>query len=126
MEPNQSLYKAFFDAQDRFLAPTGPAGFEPDVIGDYIHSTTMLTSLYEPGAEQENNLLCELFLRQVYTHLLDAIADPSRSRIFRRVCLDSIHLPLIHLKRYYYQFDNGDAVFRALKQKLQYVQAPLD
>ena len=60
-----------------------------------------LSSLYERDTEYENTLLCEFYLRQVYFHLIDAIQDPCRGKIFRRVCLDAIHTPLLCLKRYY-------------------------
>ena len=80
----------------------------------------------EHDADEENLLLCELFLRQVYFHLLDAIQDSTRSRIFRRVCLDSIHTPLFCLKRYYYQFEQGDVKFLALQQQLRLIQISLD
>jgi hypothetical protein len=96
------------------------------VIQEYIHWTLTLASNYERGAKDENTLLHELFLRQLYFHLLDAIQDPQRSRIFRRLCLDSIHTPLLCLKRHYDQWEDGDIKFLLLQQQLQRVQAPLD
>ncbi|MFM2588118.1 hypothetical protein [Vibrio sp. TBV020] len=126
MDSQKILYNSFYKAQDRFLERYVQTGFEPDVIHDYIHWTMMLSSLYEQGSEQENALLYELFLRQLYYHLLEAIQDPQRSRIFRRVCLDSIHTPLMCLKRHYYQWENGDIKFLHLQQLLQRIQAPLD
>lgn len=126
MDNQNVLYNAFYKAQDRFLERYTQNGFEPDVIHDYIHSGLMLSSLYENGCEHENPLLYELFLRQLYYHLIDAIQDPARSRIFRRVCLDSIHTPLLCLKRHYYQWDDGEIKFLYLQQLLQRVQTPLD
>ncbi|WP_047042625.1 hypothetical protein [Vibrio mexicanus] len=126
MDNQDLLYNAYYKAQDRFLDLHTQGGFEPDVIHDYIHWGMLLASQYESGASSENPLLCELFLRQLYFHLIDAIEDPLRSRIFRRVCLDSIHTPLICLKRYYYQYENGDVKFLLIKQQLQRIQAPLD
>ncbi|MGD1467898.1 hypothetical protein [Vibrio harveyi] len=126
MDSSQAIYNAFFKAQDRFLHVYAPSGFEPDVIHDYIHWGMVLSSIYDHDAEHENLLLCELYLRQVYFHLLDAIQDPARNRIFRRVCLDSIHTPLLCLKRYYYQFEDGDVKFLSLQQQLRLIQTPLD
>ncbi|MDA0148949.1 hypothetical protein [Vibrio sp. LaRot3] len=126
MEPLQPVYNAYFKAHDRFITDMPADGFEPDVIQDYIHWALTLSSYYEPDAEFESVLLCELYLRKLYFHLLDAIQDPTRSRIFRRVCLDSIHTPLLCLKRFYYQWDDGDIKFLHLQQQLQCVQAPLD
>jgi len=126
MSDPKTIYFDFFKAQDRFLNAQYEYGFEPDIIADYIHSAVLLGSHHEKGARAENLLLCELFLRQVYTHLLDAIANPLHSGVFRRVCLDSIHTPLHCLQRYYCQIEHGDIKFIQLKQKLQHVQAPLD
>lgn len=122
----KTLYQSFYQSQDRFIDKTTDGGFEPDVIHDYIHSTMNLASYYEPGATHENFLLCELFLRRLYFDLLAAIQDPIRSRVFRRVCLDSIHTPLLCLKRYYYHWDDGDIRFLQIQQQLQRVQAPFD
>ena len=108
MDSQKPLYNAFFKAQDRFVERYTPCGFEPDIIHDYIHWPMTLSSFYEQGTENENPLLCELYLRQVYFHLIEAIQDPVRSRTFRRVCLDAIHTPLLCLKRYYYQWEDGD------------------
>ncbi|EMY6821066.1 hypothetical protein ABCL23_003438, partial [Vibrio cholerae] len=95
MENRTWLYNAFFKAQDRFLAYEVESGFEPEVIYDYIHCARLLASHHYQGAKEQNFLLCELFLRQIYFHFLDAIQDPTRSRIFRRVCLDSIYILLM-------------------------------
>ncbi|USD42356.1 hypothetical protein J4N42_06460 [Vibrio sp. SCSIO 43135] len=124
MDCQQQLYNLYFKAQDRFLYQYLERGFEPDVIYDYIHSGMMLSSLYETGAEHESPLLCELYLRQVYFHLLDAIQDPKRSHTFRRVCLDSVYTPLMCLKRHYYQQEDGDAKFLPLQLQLQRIKAP--
>ncbi len=126
MSPSNYLYSAYFAAQDRFRNTHSLSGFEPDVIYDYIHSAHALAFYYEPHTKHENCLLCELFLRQVYFDLLEAIQDPNRSRTFRRVCLDSIHAPLLALKRYYAYYDNGDIQFLSLKHQLLRIQAPFD
>ncbi|MGF1910056.1 hypothetical protein L4C38_11480 [Vibrio kasasachensis] len=126
MEPLQPVYNAYFKSQDRFVNHRAPDGFEPDIIYEYIHWSMTLASYYEEGAENESILLYELFLRRLYFHLLDAMQNPSHSRIFRRVCLDSIHAPLLCLKRYYYQWDDGDIKFLALQQQLRHLQAPHD
>ncbi|MBN3572373.1 hypothetical protein [Vibrio neptunius] len=126
MDSQKPLYNAFFKAQDRFVDRYTPSGFEPDIIHDYIHWAMTLSSLYEQGTENENPLLCELYLRQVYFHLIEAIQDPVRSRTFRRVCLDAIHTPLLCLKRYYYQWEDGDIQFLNLQQHLQRIQTPHD
>ncbi|EGR0502417.1 hypothetical protein N0382_002193 [Vibrio cholerae] len=126
MENRTWLYNAFFKAQDRFLAYEMESGFEPEVIYDYIHCARLLASHHYQGAKEQNFLLCELFLRQIYFHFLDAIQDPTRSRIFRRVCLDSIYILLMELNKCYQQVDNGELRLRQLKQQLQRIQAPLD
>ncbi|BDR12173.1 hypothetical protein [Vibrio sp. STUT-A11] len=126
MDSSNVIFNAFFKAQDRFLHAHAPSGFEPDVIYDYIHWGMVLASEYEHEAEDENLLLCELFLRQVYFHLLDAIQDQRRSRTFRRVCLDSIHTPLFCLKRFYYQFKRGNVKYLSLQQQLRLIQMQLD
>ncbi|HGF3750724.1 TPA: hypothetical protein ACF4EY_004070 [Vibrio parahaemolyticus] len=125
MKRRKDIFNAFFKAQDRFQL-AAPSGFEPDVIHDFIHCGMVLSSSYEHEAEDENLLLCELFLRQVYFHLLEAIQDPTRTRTFRRVCLDSVHTPLFCLKRYYYQFEHGDVKFLQLQQQLRLIQTSLD
>ncbi|MDN3611931.1 hypothetical protein ACODM8_10075 [Vibrio ostreicida] len=126
MDNQQALYNGYFKAQDRFLEQHTPCGFEPDVIHDYIHWALTLSSVYERGEENENPLLCEFYLRQVYFHLLDAIQDALRSRTFRRVCLDAVHTPLFSLKRYYDQWENGDIKFIELQHQLQRLRTPLD
>ena len=126
MDSQKALYNAFFKAQDRFVDSYTPHGFEPDIVHEYIHSAMTLSSLYEQGTEHENTLLCELYLRQVYFHLIKAIQDPLRSRTFRRVCLDAIHTPLLCLKRFYHQWEDGDTKFLQLQQKLQRIRMPLD
>lgn len=71
MENRTWLYNAFFKAQDRFLAYEVESGFEPEVIYDYIHCARLLASHHYQGAKEQNFLLCELFLRQIYFHFLD-------------------------------------------------------
>ncbi|PSW11369.1 hypothetical protein C9I98_24275 [Photobacterium sanctipauli] len=124
---NAALYADFFKALDRFNDHQTPSrGFEPDIIYSFIHSGLLLASSHEPKAQQANVLLCELTLRRVYFTLIEAIEDPTRSMIFRRVCLDSLHSPLIQLKRFYEQFDGGRQRYSLLQQRLQRLQAPLD
>ncbi|WP_159737346.1 hypothetical protein [Vibrio atypicus] len=120
------LYNGYFKSQDRFLDSSIASGFEPDVIQEYIQWTMNLSSYYEHGSPHENNLLCELYLRQLYFNLLDAIQDSRRSPTFRRYCLDSIHTPLLCLKRFYFHWEDGDIKFFLLQQQLQRIQAPLD
>lgn len=121
------IYSAFFKAQDRFLQKdVCQCGFEPDVIHEYIHWAMLLSSAYRDNKELENDLLCEFFLKQVYHHLLRAIEDSERSRAFRRVCLDSVHTPLLGLKRHFYRYDDGPQKFLTTKLELQRIQAPYD
>ncbi|WCE31353.1 hypothetical protein [Vibrio sp. SCSIO 43137] len=126
MSEQARIYNGFYKSQDRFATAHCREGFEPDVISDYIYWAMIIASYHEPGSKSENPLLCELHLRKVYSDLLSAISNTRYTATFRRVCLDSIHTPLLALKRYYYQFENGDITFMELKQQLQYVQAPLD
>ncbi|MBW3697299.1 hypothetical protein EK599_16530 [Vibrio sp. T187] len=125
MEEQQILYSMFYKAQDRFTQPITPVGFEPDIIQEYIHWGLTLASYYEKHAEHENLLLCELFLRQVFFHLIDAIESPHHSLAFRQMCLDSIHSPLFSLKRHYCQQIDGDQRYLTLQTTLKQVQAPL-
>ncbi|KUJ00490.1 hypothetical protein [Vibrio sp. MEBiC08052] len=126
MRREEILYNAFFKAQDRFIQHNQPLGFEPEVIQEYIQSGLLLASLYRPETHHENGLLHELFLRRVFFHLLDAIQDPTYSRIFRRICLDSIHIPLLTLKRFYRQLNGGDIKLMSLQQQLRSIQTILD
>lgn len=126
MEEQQTLYSMFYKAQDRFLALSLSVGSEPDVIQEYIHCGLTLASYFEYQAKNENLLLCELHLRQVFFHLINAIETPNRSLIFRQICLNSIHSPLFHLKRHYYQQVDGPEKFLNVQQALQLVQAPFD
>ncbi|GLT16970.1 hypothetical protein GCM10007938_07470 [Vibrio zhanjiangensis] len=126
MDSQSPLYNAFFKAQDKFIDHYIPHGFEPDIVHEYIHSAMTLSSFYAQGTEHENALLCELYLRQVYFHLIEAVQDPCRSKAFRRVCLDSIHTPLLCLKRYYHQWEDGEIRFLQLQQRLQRIRMPLD
>ncbi|MEF1212605.1 hypothetical protein REH77_11110 [Vibrio alginolyticus] len=41
-------------------------------------------------------------------------------------CYEHIHTPLFCLKRYYYQFEQGDVKFLALQQQLRLIQISLD
>jgi len=125
MEEQQILYSMFYKAQDRFSQPDVPEGFEPDIIQEYIHCGLSLASYYEKHAEHENILLCELFLRQVFFHLIEAIESPRRPVTFRQTCLNSIYSPLFSLKRHYCQQVEGNKRFVSLQKTLQQVQAPL-
>ncbi|PKF49898.1 hypothetical protein [Enterovibrio nigricans] len=126
MDSKQYLYRTFFAAQDRFNEKYTPFGFEPDIVQQYLHAGFNLASFHDFGAENESPLLTELYLKQLYNNLLDAIQDPKRSRHFRHVCLDAIHAPLISLKRYYKNWPNGEVRFLQLQQELQRLQTPLD
>lgn len=125
MKEQQSLYSRFYKAQDRFASLEQVQGNEPFVIRDYIECALTLSAYYEKHAAQENILLCELYLRQVFFHLIEAIESPDHSFAFRHICLDSIHSPLFYLKRHYCQLPQGQARFLNLSQTLQQVQAPL-
>ena len=68
-----------------------------DIISEYLHWGMIIASRYEQGSKHENPLMCEMFLRQIYFHLIEAIRDPNRTHVFRQICLDSIHTPLLSL-----------------------------
>ncbi|PMO02753.1 hypothetical protein BCT19_19245 [Vibrio splendidus] len=125
MKEQQVLYSRFYKAQDRFASLEQVQGNEPFVIRDYIECALTLSTYYEKHAAQENILLCELYLRQVFFHLIEAIESPDHSFAFRHICLDSIHSPLFYLKRHYRQQPHGHARFLNISQTLQQVQAPL-
>jgi len=125
MQQQQLIYSTFYKAQDRFLASDVVEGYEPSTIQSYIDCSLELALQYEKDSEHENILLCELFLRQLFFHLIEAIESPQRSLTFRRVCLDLIHTPLFCLKRHYCQQPNGKQKYLPLQQTLQQVQAPL-
>ncbi|SBS68157.1 hypothetical protein [Vibrio splendidus] len=125
MKEQQVLYSRFYKAQDRFASLEQIQGNEPFVIRDYIECALTLSAYYEKHAAQENILLCELYLRQVFFHLIEAIESPDHSFAFRHICLDSIHSPLFYLKRHYRQQPHGQARFLNISQILQQVQAPL-
>ncbi|WED23976.1 hypothetical protein L3Q72_22360 [Vibrio sp. JC009] len=126
MEEQGTLYAQFFKAQDRFLNAHSAKMFDPEIIRDYVHWGMVIGNYYEQQSKTENLLLCELFLRQVYSHLLEAIRDKRHSMIFRRVCYDSIHTTFISLKRYYYHFEHGDESVQRLKYQLEQVVATMD
>ncbi|MDD1793670.1 hypothetical protein L4D06_13775 [Enterovibrio makurazakiensis] len=126
MDAEQQHYNAYFKAKDRFDADKIAFGFEPDIVQRFVQSGLMLASYHELGAENENIILNELFLRQVYFRLLDAIQSPHKSHHFRRVCLDAVHSPLYALQRHYVQVPDGDRKFIQLQMLLQHLQAPLD
>ncbi|MFA0715123.1 hypothetical protein AB4622_03800 [Vibrio splendidus] len=125
MKEQQVLYSRFYKAQDRFASLEQVQGNEPFVIRDYIECALTLSAYYEKHAAQENILLCELYLRQVFFHLIEAIESPDHSFAFRHICLDSIHSPLFYLKRHYRQQPHGQARFLNISQTQQQVQAPL-
>ena len=126
MDNQKQVYNAFYKSQDRFLEKECQCGFEPDIISEYLYWGMIIASRYEQGSKHENPLMCEMFLRQIYFHLLEAIRDPNRNHVFRQICLDSIHTPLLSLKRYYSHWENGDLNFLKLQQLLQRLQTPLD
>ncbi|WP_028022013.1 hypothetical protein [Enterovibrio calviensis] len=126
MDAEQQHYNAYFKAKDRFDTDHGAFGYEPDVVQGFVQTGLMLASYHELGAENENIILNELFLRQVYFRLLDAIQSPYKNHNFRRVCLDAVHSPLYALQRHYVQVPDGDRKFIQLQMLLQHLQAPLD
>ncbi|SHO55158.1 hypothetical protein [Vibrio quintilis] len=124
MPDQTSLYNAFFKAQSRFLQQTCPEGHEADVVSDYIHWGKRIAGYHERDAYAENTLLCELFLKQVYLHVVSAISDPERTPVFRKICLDAIYIPLSGLQRFYIGFEHGTDKYFALKKILQSCQLP--
>ncbi|CZF86397.1 hypothetical protein [Grimontia marina] len=120
------LYTQYFQSLERFNQPDVVWGYEPDVVYHFIQSGVTLASYHELGAENESPLLAELYLRQVYFALIEAIRDPERSQQFRHVCLNMIHEPLIALKRFYKRRHGGEKRFLTLQHELQRLQAPLD
>ena len=125
MKDQQRIYSMFYKAQDRFLAPVNDENQEPVVIKSYIDCGLALALYHEKNSEHENVLLCELYLRQLFFHLIEAIESPKRSISFRQMCLDSIHSSFFCLKRHYYQQTDGAKKFLPLQKTLQQVQAPL-
>ncbi len=126
MSGSETIYNNYFKAKDRFSSFCYKSGYEPDIISDYVNFGMQISSLHKQGAKEENLLLCEYFLRQVYLNVLEAISDPRHTATFRKICLDSIYTPLFGLRRYYNRFEHGDVNYLRLKQKLQHVQPPLD
>ena len=126
MDSRQQIYNAYFKAKDRFDGDGNTFGYEPDIVQGFVQTGLMLASYHELGSEHESVLLNELFLRQVYFKLLDAIQSPYRSHSFRRICLDGVHSPLYALQRHYVQVPDGDRKFAQLQLMLQRLQAPLD
>ncbi len=120
-----SLYQAYFQSQDRFLDAWVAPGFEPDVIHSYLHNGLLLAQYYEPGQRTENDLLYQLYLRQMFRHLLDSVRDPSRSPSFRKQCLDNVHVPLFRLQQYYQTIANGEAFYHQLQCELHALHAPM-
>jgi len=121
----KNIYTLFFKAQDQFLN-RDKQGFDVDIIQDYVHWGKMLACLHREGSDHENTLLSELFLQQVFSHLLQAINDDTRTLIFRKICLDNIYIPLLCLKRHYYRFNGGHSKVLALQNKLNQAQISLD
>ncbi|RXJ73244.1 hypothetical protein CS022_10930 [Veronia nyctiphanis] len=121
MPDNAALYRTFFAEEERFLSNECQEGFEYDIIVGYISAGLNLTGVYCSEGAQTNALLEELFLRRVYYNMLMAIGCVNRSDIFRQLCIDHIHGPLIALKRYYIEFDGGHEKFLSLQHDLQKV-----
>ncbi|MCC4798238.1 hypothetical protein BCT30_14570 [Enterovibrio norvegicus] len=126
MDSRRHIYNAYFKAKDKFDEDRSAFGYEPDIVQGFVQTGLMLASYHELGAENESVLLNELFLRQVYFKLLDAIQSPYRTHSFRRVCLDGVHSPLYALQRHYVQVPDGERKFAQLQLMLQRLQAPLD
>jgi hypothetical protein len=114
-----TLYHHYFKAEDRFLNRRITPGYEPDIIIDFVQSGLNLASLYCLNTPTFNPILRELFLRRVFFHLIEAINQPNLSRIFRRICLDHIHCPLLALKKFYGNSDTGRQQLLSLQQHLQ-------
>ncbi|USD67743.1 hypothetical protein [Vibrio sp. SCSIO 43136] len=124
MSGKQTLYADYFRTQEQFLATKQAYGFESEIVSRYINSAVMLSDFHQQQSPEDCRLLSELFLRQVYFHLLEAISCKQRSAAFRRVCFESIYVPLLNLKRFYDEIENGELRFVQLKQELQFVQVP--
>ncbi|CAM3612973.1 hypothetical protein VA7868_04440 [Vibrio aerogenes CECT 7868] len=124
MSDQTSLYNAFFKSQSRFLQQRCPEGYEADIVSDYAHWGKQLANYHDQDSFAENTLLCELFLKQVYLHMISAISDPDRSPVFRQACLDTIYIPLSGLQRFYIGFEHGMDKYFALKRILQSCQLP--
>ncbi|MCW8328623.1 hypothetical protein MD588_07360 [Photobacterium sp. SDRW27] len=118
MEKQALLYNTYFKAEDRYLNHPVVPGFEPDIIIDFIQSGLNLASFYCRHSPNYNPILQELFLRRVFFHLVDAINHKGHSRIFRRICIDHIHYPLLALKKYYSHFAHGDKQLQSLQRNL--------
>ncbi|NBI54031.1 hypothetical protein [Photobacterium alginatilyticum] len=118
MEKKARLYSLFFKAEERFLNHPVIPGFEPDIIIEFVQSGLNLASYYCRHSPNYNPLLQELFLRRVFFHLTDAIAHRGHSRIFRRICLDHLHCPLLALKKHYGQSDEGKRQLHSLQRNL--------
>jgi len=118
MEKQALLYSMYFKAEERFLNHPVVPGFEPDIIIEFIQSGLNLASYYCRHSPNCNPLLQELFLRRVFFHLIDAIDHKGHSRIFRRICIDHLHCPLLALKKYYGDSDEGKRQLQSLQRNL--------
>lgn len=117
MQDKTQLFNDFFRAEDRFHADTDP-GFEPDVVVGFIQAGLQVASYYHCRGNNNNILMMELFLKRLFNGLLNAVGDCDKSYVFRRMCLEYIHSPLIELKRLYEQCPNGWSRYLALQQQL--------
>ncbi|UIP30061.1 hypothetical protein [Photobacterium sp. TLY01] len=116
MSKSSTLYRQFFLAEERFLNYPLIPGFEQDVIVDMTQAGMNLAAFYGQQNAWRNPLLQELFLRRVFFHLCNSVEDKHQSRVFRRICLDYLHCPLLALKKCY--GDNHVSKFLSLKQSL--------
>ncbi|GAB6260572.1 hypothetical protein L4174_018170 [Photobacterium sp. CCB-ST2H9] len=120
MDKTRELYRQYFLAEDRFLNHPLIPGYEQDVIIDMTQAGMNLAAYYGQPTPVRNPLLQELFLRRVFFHLLNTIDNRHQSRIFRRICLDYLHCPLLALKKFY--GDSHTDKFLSLKQNLLQLQ----
>lgn len=121
MEKQALLYSMYFKAEERFLTHPVVPGFEPDIIIDFIQSGLNLASFYCRHSPNHNPLLQELFLRRVFFHLIGAVNHKGHSRIFRRICIDHLHCPLLALKKYYGHSAEGERQLQSLQRDLLHI-----
>lgn len=118
MEKQAQLYSQFFKAEDRFISPPIVPGFEPDIVIDFVQSGLNLAAYYCRHTPSYNPLLQELFLRRVFFNLVEAIRHTGHSRIFRRICADHLHCPLLALKKCYGNSAHGQKQLQSLQRGL--------
>lgn len=118
MDTQAQLYHQFFKAEERFASPPILPGFEPDIVIDLVQSGLNLAAYYSRRTPNRNPLLQELFLRRVFFNLVEAIRHRGHSRIFRRICIDHLHCPLLALKKLYGDSAHGQKQLQLLQRGL--------